>query len=599
MHQHPPCLMASVSKSGKVRRLSSRSVYAIGTPISVHAADNPSEGVNGDNKVSCVGRNEIIFRSPRDSMITASKRPQVHPAVEGRGLEVFRAEALEFIAVLHRRFNPTRLDLLRRRGKRQARVDQGKALDFLKATRRIRDDSWRIAPVPADLIERRVETTGPTERKMMINALNSGAKTFMADFEDANTPAWRNVVEGQVNLRDAVRRTIEYASSEGKEYRLNREVATLLVRPRGWHLPERHIQVDREPVSASLVDFGLFFFHNAKDLVARGTAPYFYLPKMESHLEARLWNDVFGFAEDAVGVRRGTTKATALIETFPAAFEMEEILFELRDHAAGLNAGRWDYLFSIIKTLRARTAFVLPDRAQLTMTVPFMRAYTGLLVKTCHRRGAHAIGGMAAFVPSRKDPTANELAFTKVGEDKAREANDGFDGTWVAHPDLVPVAGQVFDRALQGRPNQLGREGGEVDVTARDLLDVRVPGGKTTEAGLRSNVRVAIQYLEAWLRGTGAVTISNLMEDTATAEIARSLVWQWVHHGARLEDERTVNEGLVRQIGDEELDRLRMEARPSAQTRGRFREARKLFDEIALKEPLVDFLTIQAYELLE
>ena len=328
---------------------------------------------------------------------------------------------------------------------------------------------------------------------MMINALNSGAKTFMADFEDANTPAWRNVVEGQANLRDAVRRTIVYVSPEGKEYRLNPEVATLLVRPRGWHLPERHIRIDREPASASLVDFGLFFFHNAKDLVARGTGPYFYLPKMESHLEARLWNDVFAFAEAAAGVRRGTIKGTALIETFPAAFEMEEILYELRDHAAGLNAGRWDYLFSIIKTLRARRDFVLPDRAQLTMTVPFMRAYTELLVKTCHRRRAHAIGGMAAFVPSRKDPKANEVAFAKVREDKAREADDGFDGTWVAHPDLVAVAQEVFDRALQGRSNQLGRLRDDVEVSAHDLLDVRVPGGKTTEAGLRSNVRVAIQ----------------------------------------------------------------------------------------------------------
>src|SRR6266581_5078805 len=495
MHQHPPCLIASVSKSGKVRRLSSRTVYAIGTPISVHAADNPSEGVNGDKKVSCVGRNEIIFRSPRDSMITASKRPQVHPAVEGRGLEVFTAEALEFIAVLHRRFNPTRLDLLRRRGKRQARVDQGKALDFLKATRRIRDDSWRIAPVPVDLIDRRVEITGPTERKMMINALNSGAKTFMADFEDANTPAWRNVVEGQVNLRDAVRRTIEYASSEGKEYRLNREVATLLVRPRGWHLPERHVRVDREDASASLVDFGLFFFHNAKDLVARGTAPYFYLPKMESHLEARLWNDVFAFAEEALGVRRGPTEATALIETFPAAFEMEEILFELRDHAAGLNAGRWDYLFSIIKTLRARTDFVLPDRAQLTMTVPFMRAYTELLVKTCHRRGAHAMGGMAAFIPSRTDEEANEKAQAKLIDDKQREAGDGFDGTWVAHPDSVANATAQFDAVLGERPNQVERRRDEVDVSAADLLDVASTPGEITEEGLHSDVNVGIQYI--------------------------------------------------------------------------------------------------------
>lgn len=544
-------------------------------------------------------RSEIIFRCIGDSMITARKRVEVSPAPEGADAEILTAEALEFIADLHQRFNPSRLDLLRRRVARQARVDRGKALDFSRETRRIREGSWSIAPVPADLMDRRVEITGPTDRKMIINALNSGAKTFMADFEDANTPAWRNVVKGQVNLRNAVRRTIEYVSPEGKEYRLNREVATLLVRPRGWHLPERHVRVDRESASGSLVDFGLFFFHNAKDLVARGTGPYFYLPKMESHLEARLWNDVFAFAEDAMGIGRGTIKGTALIETFPAAFEMEEILYELRAHAAGLNAGRWDYLFSIIKTLRARRDFVLPDRAQLTMTVPFMRAYTQLLVKTCHRRGASAIGGMAAFVPSRKDPKANEVAFAKVLEDKAREANDGFDGTWVAHPDLVPVAGQVFDRVLNGRLNQLTRQRDDVDVSAHQLLDVRVPGGKTTEAGLRSNVRVAIQYLEAWLRGTGAVTISNLMEDTATAEIARSQVWQWVHHAARLEDERTVNEGLVRQIGDEELDRLRMEAKPAAQTRGRFREARTLFDEIALKEPLADFLTIRAYALIE
>src|SRR5438445_6892658 len=397
-------------------------------------------------------------------MITAKKRVEVSPAVEGRGAEVFTAEALEFISDLHRRFNPTRLDLLRRRVERQARVDRGKSLDFPKQNPRIREDSWTIAPVPADLIDRRVEITGPTDRKMMINALNSGAKTFMADFEDANTPAWRNVVEGQANLRDAVRRTIVYVSPEGKEYRLKPEVATLLVRPRGWHLPERHIRIDRERAAASLVDFGLFFFHKTKDLVARGTGPYFYLPKMESHLEARLWNDVFAFAEDAAGVRRGTIKGTALIETFPAAFEMEEILYELRDHAAGLNAGRWDYLFSIIKTLRTRRDFVLPDRAQLTMTVPFMRAYPELLVKTGHRRGAHAIGGMAAFVPSRKDPKANEVAIAEVREDKAREADDGFDGTWVAHPDLVQVAGQVFDHALRGRPNQLGQVRDDVDV---------------------------------------------------------------------------------------------------------------------------------------
>src|SRR2546430_926737 len=524
---------------------------------------------------------------------------EIRAPLTGRDTTLFTREAFEFLADLHRHFDRTRQDLLRRRAERQARIDQGDTFDFLPETASVREGSWKIGPLPADLVDRRVEITGPTDRKMVINALNSGAKVFMADFEDANTPAWGNVVEGQVNLHHAVRRTIAYTSAEGKEYRLNRELATLLVRPRGWHLPERHIRIDREPASASLVDFGLFFFHNAKELVTRGTGPYFYLPKMESHLEARLWNDVFAFAEDAVGVRRGTIKGTALIETFPAAFEMEEILYGLRDHAAGLNAGRWDYLFSTIKTLRARRDFVLPDRAQLTMTIPFMRSYTQLLVKTCHRRGAHAIGGMAAFVPSRKDPKANEVAFAKVREDKRREADDGFDGTWVAHPDLVPVAQEVFDLALRGQSNQLARLRDDVDVSAHDLLDVRVPGGTTTEAGLRKNARVVIQYLEAWLRGNGAVTISNLMEDTATAEIARSQVWQWVHHGARLEDERTVNEGLVRQIGDEDVDRLRMEAKPSAQTRGRFREARTLFDQIALKEPLVDFLTIQAYPLIE
>src|SRR5437879_7702262 len=425
-------------------------------------------------------------------MITAKKRVEVSPAVEGRGAEVFTAEALEFISDLHRRFNPTRLDLLRRRVERQAQVDRGKTLRFRPETRRIRDDSWSIAAVPADLVDRRVEITGPTDRKMMINALNSGAKTFMADFEDANTPAWRNVVEGQANLRDAVRRTIVYVSPEGKEYRLNPEVATLLVRPRGWHLPERHIRIDREPASASLVDFGLFFFHNAKDLVARGTGPYFYLPKMESHREARLWNDVFAFAEAAAGVRRGTIKGTALIETFPAAFEMEEILYELRDHAAGLNAGRWDYLFSIIKTLRARRDFVLPDRAQLTMTVPFMRAYTELLVRTCHRRGAHAMGGMAPFIPSRKDPAGNGAALARVREDKRREARDGFDGTWVAHPDLVPVAMEEFEKALGEKPHQKDRLREDVAVSSAQMTDTRVPGGTVTEAGFRNDVNVAL-----------------------------------------------------------------------------------------------------------
>ena len=529
-------------------------------------------------------------------MISVSgKGVEVRPPAEGQAVEVLTSAALEFVADLHRRFNPTRVELLRRRTERQARLDRGGTLDFLRETQKVRDDSWKIAPVPPDLLDRRVEITGPTDRKMMINALNSGAKAFMADFEDANTPAWRNVVEGQVNLRDAVRRTIEYTSPEGKAYRLNREVATLLVRPRGWHLPERHIRVDGEPASGSLADFGLYFFHNAKELLARGTGPYFYLPKMEGYLEARLWNDVFRFAEDAVGVRRGTTKATALVETFPGAFEMEEILYELRDHAAGLNAGRWDYIFSMIKTFRGRKDFVLPDRAQVTMTVPFMRAYTELLVKTCHRRGAHAIGGMAAFVPSRKDPKVNEAALAKVREDKVREANDGFDGTWVAHPDLVPVAGEVFERTLKARPNQLDRLRGEVTVTAGDLLDLRVPGGTNTEAGVRNNVSVAIQYLEAWLRGVGAVTISNLMEDTATAEIARSQVWQWVHHGVRLREGDTVDREFVRQVETSELARLRAQVGDAAYTTGRFEEACSLFDELALNDPLIEFLTTHAY----
>ena len=524
-------------------------------------------------------------------MVTAKKRVEVSSAVEGPGAEIFTAEALDFISDLHRRFNPTRLDLLRRRVERQARVDRGKSLDFPKQNPRIREDSWTIAPVPADLIDRRVEITGPTDRKMMINALNSGAKTFMADFEDANTPAWKNVVEGQVNLRDAVRRTIEYASSEGKEYRLNREVATLLVRPRGWHLSERHVQVDREIASASLVDFGLFFFHNARELVARGTAPYFYLPKMESRFEARLWNDVLGFAEETLGVRRGTTKATALIETFPAAFEMDEILYELRDHSAGLNAGRWDFIFSVIKKFNHRPDFLLPDRAQVTMTVPFMRAYTELLVRTCHRRGAFALGGMAAFIPTRKDQEVNKVALAKVREDKVREAHDGFDGTWVAHPDLVPVAMAEFDRVLGSRRNQLERTRDDVRVSEAQLRTVGVPGGTITDAGVRSNVSVGIQYLESWLRGVGAAAIYNLMEDAATAEISRSQVWQWVHHGATTAEGTAVTKDAIRAIGRDEVARLDGPGR-------RFGDALALFEEVALADRFVEFLTLPGYDRL-
>ncbi len=433
----------------------------------------------------------------------------------------------------------------------------------------------------------------------MINALNSGAQVFMADFEDANTPAWGNVVEGQMNLLDAVRRTIEYAAPDGRRYTLNKRGATLLVRPRGWHLPEKHIRIDGESASGSLVDFGLYMYHNAKELLARGTGPYFYLPKMESHLEAKLWDAVFRFAEDVVGIRHGSVKATVLIETIPAAFEMEEILYELREHAAGLNAGRWDYTFSIIKKFRSRREFVLPDRAQVTMTVPFMRAYTDLLVKTCHRRRAHAIGGMAAFVPSRKDPKVNEVALAKVREDKVREANDGFDGTWVAHPDLVPVAAEVFSDHLKSKPNQVGRLREEVHVTAKELLDVRVPGGTITEAGLRNDVVVGIQYLAAWLQGTGAVAILNLMEDTATAEIARSQVWQWIHHAARLREGPTITRDLVRQIEAEELAKVRAAIGRDRYATGRFEEARDLFEAVALDEAFVEFLTIRAYDRVE
>src|SRR2546430_16040938 len=520
------------------------------------------------------------------------------PMIE-RDSAILTREALAFLADLHRHFDRTRQDLLHRRAERHARIDRGNMRAFLQEAASVREGSWKIGPLPADLQDRRVEITGPTDREMMINALNSGAQVFMADFEDANTPAWRNVLEGQLNLLDAVRRTLQLTSPEGKEYRLNRETATLLVRPRGWHLPEKHVVVDRVPISGSLVDFGLYFFHNAKELGARGTGPYFYLPKMESHLEARLWNEVFRFAEKALGIPVGSVKATALIETIPAAFEMEEILYELRDHAAGLNAGRWDYIFSVIKKFRNRKEFILPDRAQVTMTVPFMRAYTNLLVRTCHRRGAHAIGGMAAFIPSRKDPQANEIALAKVREDKIREANDGFDGTWVAHPDLVTVATEVFDKFLKSRPNQIDRLREEVRTSARELLDVRVPGGAVTETGVASNVGIAIQYLESWFRGVGAAAIANLMEDTATAEIARSQIWQWLHHLVPLNGGPTLTREHVRELEDRELARIRISMGDEAFSHSKFREARTLFDHIALADDFVEFLTIPAYERID
>jgi malate synthase len=451
-----------------------------------------------------------------------SNRAGILGPIKGHELEILTPGALAFLAELHRRFDPERRRLLAARQERQERLDAGERPDFLAETREIRESDWTVAPPPDDLRDRRVEITGPVDRKMVINALNSGARVFMADFEDANSPTWSNNLEGQINLRDAAEGTIDYDTGE-KYYELVENPAVLVVRPRGWHLPERHLHVDGEAVSGSLFDFGLYVFHNPE-------RPWFYIPKLESRLEARLWNEIFDYTEGALGLEPGSIKVTVLIENVLAAFEMDEILYELREHIVGLNAGRWDYLFSLIKRLRSLDV-VLPDRGQLTMTTPFMRAYTELLVKTCHRRGAHAMGGMAAFIPSRRDPEVNERALAKVREDKVREAGDGFDGTWVAHPDLVPVATEVFDGVLGERPNQVERRRDEVSVSASDLIDLRVAGGAVTEEGLRQNVSVGIRYIESWLRGVGAAAIDNLMEDAATAEISRSQVWQWVHAG--------------------------------------------------------------------
>jgi malate synthase len=524
---------------------------------------------------------------------------EVHGPVEGRAAEILTAEALRFVADLQREFGARRDGLLRSRRERQARLDAGELPDFLPETREVRDGDWTIAPIPADLRDRRVEITGPTDRKMVINALNSGARMFMADFEDSLSPTWRNVVEGQVNLGDAIARTIELETPEGRTYRLSDEVATLLVRPRGWHLPEKHVLVDGEPVSASLFDFGLYFFHNAGRLLERGTGPYFYLPKLESHLEARLWNDVFMHAQAALGVPAGTIKATVLVETILAAFEMDEILYELREHSAGLNAGRWDYMFSIIKKFRHRPEFVLPDRNAVTMTAPFMRAYTELLVQTCHRRGAHAMGGMAAFVPSRKTPEINEAALAKVRADKQREAGDGFDGTWVAHPDTVSTAMTELDAVLGDRPNQIDRKRDDVDVSAGDLLAVDRTPGEATEEGLRNDVSVGIQYLSHWLLGSGAAAIFNLMEDAATAEIARSQVWQWVRHGVRLREGEQVTPELVRATIDEELQQIRAAVGDKVFAGSRPDEARALFEQVALGDELEEFLTLPAYDYID
>ena len=528
---------------------------------------------------------------------------QVENPVEIKGEQhagfdrILTPEALDFVARLHREIAARRAELLERRQQRQAEIDAGNMPTFLPETARIRNDvAWRVAPIPEDLQKRHVEITGPVERKMMINALNSGADVFMADFEDANSPTWFNNVQGHINLCDAVDRTITFTNPDGKHYQLNETIATLLVRPRGWHLNEKHVLVDGKPISGSIFDFGLYFFHNAKKLLERGSGPYFYLPKLESHLEARLWNDVFNLAQDELGIPRGSIKVTVLIETILAAFEMEEILYELRDHIAGLNAGRWDYIFSVIKKFRNHPEFLLPDRAQVTMTVPFMRAYTELLVKTCHKRGAHAIGGMAAFIPSRRDPEVNEIALAKVREDKERESNDGFDGTWVAHPDLVPVAREPFQNVLRDRPHQKERLREDVQVTAEDLLNVRIDGGAVTEEGVRNNISVALLYLESWLRGTGAVAIYNLMEDAATAEISRSQLWQWVHNAeAKLNDGRAITPELFSRFLPEELDKIKELVGGARFESGKFDTASQILQQLVLDNNFTEFLTLIAY----
>ncbi|WP_406391009.1 malate synthase A [Streptomyces sp. NBC_00887] len=517
--------------------------------------------------------------------------------------EVLTDAALAFVAELHRQFTPRRDELLARRGERRAEIARTSTLDFLPETEAIRvDDTWKVAPAPAALDDRRVEITGPTDRKMTINALNSGAKVWLADFEDASAPTWENVITGQLNLIDAYTRNIDFTDPKsGKSYALKPagELATVVTRPRGWHLNERHLQLDGTPVPGALVDFGLYFFHNAQRLIDLGKGPYFYLPKTESHLEARLWNDIFVFAQDYVGIPQGTVRATVLIETITAAYEMEEILYELRDHASGLNAGRWDYLFSIVKNFRdGGSKFVLPDRNLVTMTAPFMRAYTELLVRTCHKRGAHAIGGMAAFIPSRRDAEVNKVAFEKVKADKDREANDGFDGSWVAHPDLVPIAMASFDAVLGEKPNQKDRLREDVSVAAGDLIAIDTLDAKPTYDGLHNAVAVGIRYIEAWLRGMGAVAIFNLMEDAATAEISRSQIWQWINADVVFENGEHATADLARKVAAEELAAIRAEVGDEAFAAGKWQQAHDLLLQVSLDQDYADFLTLPAYEQL-
>ena len=519
----------------------------------------------------------------------ASEELQITAPVSAAYAEILTPEAVHFVASLAEKFEGRRQELLARRQERQGEIDAGHFPDFLTETTDIRMSEWTVAPIPRDLTDRRVEITGPVDRKMVINALNSGANVFMADFEDANSPTWSNNVEGQINLRDANRRTIEFTSPEGKKYKLNDKIATLLVRPRGWHLNEKHVLREGKPISGSLFDFGLYFFHNAKQLIANGSGPYFYLPKMESHVEARLWNDVFNFAQDALGVPRGTIRATVLIETILASFEMDEILYELRDHSAGLNCGRWDYIFSFIKKFRNFPTFVLPNRAEVTMERHFLKSYVELLIQTCHRRGIHAMGGMAAQVPIKNDPVANEQALEKVRLDKLREVRAGHDGTWVAHPGLVPIAKKIFDEGMP-TPNQISKKREEVHITAKDLL--APTEGTITEAGLRWNIDVGLQYLEAWLRGVGCVPIYNLMEDAATAEICRAQVWQWVKFGAKLDDGRPVTAAMVNGVVDEQLAKR-------GNAGAEFTKASQIFRQMMTSADFQEFLTLPAYSFID
>lgn len=529
--------------------------------------------------------------------ITLPQGVQITAPAHDAYTPILSHDALLFLASLHRAFEPTRQQLIAARAQRQAQLDQGKLPTFPPETAAQRAQDWSVAPTPAPLQQRHVEITGPVDAKMVINALNSGADVFMADFEDANSPTWQNTIEGQLNLSQAIRKTLSYQHPKKGTYSLNPKTALLLVRPRGWHLPEKHILVDDQPMSAALVDFGLYFFHNAQALIDQGLGPYFYLPKLESYLEARLWNDVFTFAQQALNIPHGTIKATVLLEHILLAFQIDEVLFELKDHIVGINAGRWDYIFSAIKKFK-RHAAPFPDRGQITMTSPFMKAYTTLLVQTCHRRNAHAMGGMAAFIPSR-DPEINAQAFEKVRADKLREVKDGFDGTWVAHPGLVPIAKEIFERALEGKPHQKDALRQDATVSEADLINFNIPHGTITEAGLRLNLNVGVRYIASWLCGQGAAAIHNLMEDAATAEISRSQVWQWLHQGATLADGRTINQDLYQALMTQELDAIKAELGPERFQQARYPEAKQVFDAVATSPDFPEFLTLVAYELLD